>query len=145
MTLTNSSPTFHKKQPFCDHVRDIDDSLLTIDQTARLIEKTIENSNIELKFTDQQEESLIMDNTFWSDLDRESCRNQSALLAKNRAELRGNLDYLLEARKYVAKLRQDILDDKFELSQQLSGQRSVTNDTDQDGNNDESRAIESSA
>lgn len=49
-------------------------------------------------------------------MERDSCRNQTSQLARNRIELQGNLEYLLEARKYVAKLRQDILDDKFRHS-----------------------------
>lgn len=78
-----------------------------IEQTARLVEKSVEVIRNDLSDLQQQEESIIFDGCF--DM-RDP--NRSRWIQDTQSELLANLDYLEEAKKHIARLRDEILHDK---------------------------------
>jgi hypothetical protein len=81
-----------------------DDAILTIDQTERLVSKSIEVIKEELSQLDIQEESLVFDGCF-----NVHDPNKSSWIEATRLELNNNLDYLTEARRHIFRLRGEII------------------------------------
>lgn len=74
------------------------------------MEKSIENVHQELETLHQQEEALIFDGCF-DLLDK----RKPSWFEATRLELSSNLDYLEEAKKFILRLKGEILDDKLKV------------------------------
>lgn len=101
---------------------ELDDSLKAIDQTSRLVEKSIESLNKELEALLQQEEAMIFDGCF-DLLDK----RKPSWFGKARSDLSSNLDYLEEAKKFITRLKAEIMNDKLSVqgNGNLDGQKAI--------------------
>ena len=84
-----------------------EDALSTIDQTQRLVSKSIEAIKSELNQLDTQEESLVFDGCF-----NMHDPNKSNWIEATRIELNNNLDYLSEAKRHILRLRGEIINNE---------------------------------
>lgn len=84
--------------------------MAAIDQTERLVNKSMETINGELAELENQEESIVFDGCF-----NMHDPNRSGWIEAARLELGQNLDYLGEAKKHIARLRSEITDDDKRL------------------------------
>lgn len=80
---------------------------MAIDQTARLVDKSIESIKRRLTELQSQEESMILDVCF-----NVPEPGRSHWIEANRAELLGNLEYLEGAKRHISRLRDEIMGDK---------------------------------
>lgn len=87
---------------------ELDDALFSIDQTSRLVDSSMQSIRLGLDELAHQEEALVFDNCF----DVQNARNSSSLLEATKLELVNNFDYLQEAKRHIARLRSEIIQDK---------------------------------
>lgn len=96
----------HRTVQLCTN-REIDESLTAIDQTSRLVDKSIELIKGELSDLQHQEESTVFDGCFNMHDPGRSC-----WIEASRSELVNNLDYLEEAKKHISRLKGEIMENK---------------------------------
>lgn len=89
----------------------MDDALIAIDQTNRLVNKSIDHSKYALTKLQNQEESIIFEKCF-----QIYQPNKAFQIESKRLELNDTLEYLEEAKKHISRLRQDILEDKLRFN-----------------------------
>lgn len=104
---------FYSKAHILKDLKEFDDSLLAIEQTVRLVDKSIESIELELKQLQKQEESLIFEKCF--NILNDS-KQTNDWIEGTRLELYNNLNYMQEAKKYISKLKDEILEDKLKLN-----------------------------
>lgn len=75
-----------------------------------MVEKSIENLTRELETLNQQEEAMIFDGCF-DLLDK----RKPSWFGKTRLDLSSNLDYLERAKKFISRLKAEIMDDKLRV------------------------------
>lgn len=99
---------YYSKAHILKDIGQFDDSLLAIEQTTRLVERSIDIVKNELSELQTQEESIVFDGCFSM-----HDPGRSNWIEAQRIELINNLDYLEEAKKHIFKLRNEIIDDKL--------------------------------
>lgn len=81
--------------------------MLVIEQTFRLVDKSIESIEFELDDLYRRRDSMILFSSAESQL------QQMNYIESSKSELISNLNYLNEAKKYVSKLKEEIVADKM--------------------------------
>lgn len=85
-------------------LRDLNNALATIDQSSRLVDRSIEQAKNQRKQLEAREESIILGACFNM---RES-KADARYIDSSIVELTSTIEYLEEARNYIGKLRSDI-------------------------------------
>lgn len=73
------------------------------------MDKSIENIKIELEELHKQQEALIFDSNCFNMRDSQ----ESNWIEATRIDLMGNIDYMEDAKKYILRLKDEILDTKL--------------------------------
>lgn len=98
---------FYSKAHILKDLKEYDDSLLITEQTNNLIEKSIQTIELELKDLHQLQEGFNSQCNQAIPLSYVTNNLESAKL-----ELLSNLNYLIEAKRYILKLKDEIREEK---------------------------------
>ena len=98
---------YYSKAHILKDLEQFDDALAAIEQTDRLVQKSIDLVEDELSELRSQEESIVLDGCFDQHLP-----GRSSWIESQQIELKSSLEYLADAQKHTFKLRDEILQDK---------------------------------
>lgn len=101
---------FYSKAHILKDLGQFDEALAAVEQTARLVKKSMELIRDELNELQVQEESIVFDGCF-----NVHDPGKTNWIETQRSELQSNLDYLEEAKAHVTRLEREISDDKSKL------------------------------
>lgn len=87
-------------------ISELDEALQAIEQSSRIAESCIDTIRLESAALQEQQESIILEGH--SEESHQSPPARLAWLEAANSELANNLDYMLEARRHIQRLRAEI-------------------------------------